>query len=482
MATDNPTAEEKWSDRPGTLTAQGSDKILVLRQNAPTLRGKNVTLPLNVLRQFVLAGTATGPEALPFNPTGRDLVQNDRVLYEVNGRGLQYAVRPAGGLKKADFGGQLPAPSPQGTDANYLFIPFGQDAVATIIDTTPAQLAVDQEMNRLSFPRLYRVLRVRVEGNPDFGDVVFIPLPEIYIWALGPALLNTESATQVDSGQVSTGSYDVASDTFTRGLVPPVQVDAQGEETAFYTSLQQAQAAAGGLADTTINLTKAQLVTGSVDMGAASVLRGNGCDLIAGPGGTVQLPISRTEGLRLYQQGGGVMKLAGDIHNSQVFSGSVGSVLATDTAFAWAGLVFGPTSELRLGPGSSLDLNATSGSPAVPVFVPSGTTPEGYPKYTHASGATVIDQRGGPGGGGGPSLDLLDLSIEQLDEVLALSYDDDGQAQGATPAWSRPGHEFEAKYLSGEAYHFYCRRGLYVPGDATTGAGPRWHRSLRLQP
>lgn len=217
MATGSTTNNQKWSQRPGTLTLQETDKILLLRSNAGSQSAKNPTASLAALRTFIQAGAPLPQSVAPFNPTGPDLNQNDRVLYEVNGRTLQYAVRPAGGLKKADFGGSLPAPSPVGSDTNYLFIPFGTDALNSIIDTNNAQLALDQEMGRLSYPRIYRVLRVRAEGDPVFGDVVFIPLPDIYIWALGPDLLNTQDVVQVDNGEVSTGRYDIGTDTFTSG-------------------------------------------------------------------------------------------------------------------------------------------------------------------------------------------------------------------------------------------------------------------------
>jgi hypothetical protein len=79
------------------------------------------------------------------------------------------------------------------------------------------------------------------------------------------------------------------------------------------------------------------------------------------------------------------------------------------------------------------------------------------------------------------TIDLLDLTGAQLDEVMALTYTDCDADPADSPAWSYPGMWFDAiDPAMGGNYHYYCGRGTYVKGNPTTGAGPAWHRVEKL--
>lgn len=89
------------------------------------------------------------------------------------------------------------------------------------------------------------------------------------------------------------------------------------------------------------------------------------------------------------------------------------------------------------------------------------------------------------GTGAGPSLptvDLLALTTDQMKQVMALTYTDCDADPADSPAWSRPGHWFDALDSQGRNCHFYCGRGTYDPNapQGTTGAGPAWHYTLKL--
>jgi hypothetical protein len=79
------------------------------------------------------------------------------------------------------------------------------------------------------------------------------------------------------------------------------------------------------------------------------------------------------------------------------------------------------------------------------------------------------------------TIDLLDLTGAQMDQVMALAYTDCDADPATSPAWSYPGMEFDAidPNTSGN-YHYYCSRSTYVPGNTTTGVGPCWHRVEKL--
>lgn len=79
----------------------------------------------------------------------------------------------------------------------------------------------------------------------------------------------------------------------------------------------------------------------------------------------------------------------------------------------------------------------------------------------------------------GAKVNLLDLTTDQMDEVLALPYVDCDAAPAASPAWSCPEMKFDALY-QGNNCHFYCSRGTYDPADPTTGSGPAWHYFQKL--
>jgi len=87
--------------------------------------------------------------------------------------------------------------------------------------------------------------------------------------------------------------------------------------------------------------------------------------------------------------------------------------------------------------------------------------------------------------GGGPALptiDLLDLTTAQMLEVMGLAYTDCDADPADSPAWSRPGHQFDAYDAQGRNCHFYCTRGTFDPTApaGTTGVGPAWHYFLKL--
>jgi hypothetical protein len=79
------------------------------------------------------------------------------------------------------------------------------------------------------------------------------------------------------------------------------------------------------------------------------------------------------------------------------------------------------------------------------------------------------------------TVDLLDLTGPQCDEVMALSYVNCDADPADSPAWSYPGMQFDAlDPNTGGNYRYYCTRSTYVPGNPTTGVGPAWHRVEKL--
>jgi hypothetical protein len=81
---------------------------------------------------------------------------------------------------------------------------------------------------------------------------------------------------------------------------------------------------------------------------------------------------------------------------------------------------------------------------------------------------------GGSGGISLPTVDLLNLTTAQMDEVMALAYTNGDAPLSATPAWSKPGMWFDALNNAGVSWHYYCGRGNYTPGTTGSGIGPRW--------
>jgi hypothetical protein len=80
-----------------------------------------------------------------------------------------------------------------------------------------------------------------------------------------------------------------------------------------------------------------------------------------------------------------------------------------------------------------------------------------------------------------PTVDLLDLTGAQIEEVQALTYTDCDADPAASPAWSQHRMEFDAiDPATGGNYRYYCTRGTYIKGNPTTGAGPAWHRVEKL--
>lgn len=82
-------------------------------------------------------------------------------------------------------------------------------------------------------------------------------------------------------------------------------------------------------------------------------------------------------------------------------------------------------------------------------------------------------------GTGGPTLDLLDLTTDFIQAVIALSYTDCEAAPGDSPAGSYPGQWFDAYVTFGgtrRKARFTCGRQSYDPAApaGTTGVGPCW--------
>jgi len=111
------------------------------------------------------------------------------------------------------------------------------------------------------------------------------------------------------------------------------------------------------------------------------------------------------------------------------------------------------------------------------LILAAGTTVDG--EFILEPGGQVIDQRGGTGGTG---RDLLDLTTDFIQQVMALAYTDCDADPAASPDGSYPGQQFDAKDAQGRNLHFYCARGTYDPTApaGTTGAGPAWHYTVKL--
>lgn len=92
-----------------------------------------------------------------------------------------------------------------------------------------------------------------------------------------------------------------------------------------------------------------------------------------------------------------------------------------------------------------------------------------------ADNSNWTEAAGGQGGSTNlPTVDLLDLTTTQMDEVMALPYTSGDAPLSATPAWSKPGMWFDALDNVGVSWHYYCGRGNYTPGTPGSGIGPRW--------
>jgi hypothetical protein len=111
---------------------------------------------------------------------------------------------------------------------------------------------------------------------------------------------------------------------------------------------------------------------------------------------------------------------------------------------------------------------------SAPFTVPDGTTDAIYRNNVLQTGSAA------GGGPGLPTFDLLDLTTDQMDEVMALQFTNADAPLAATPAWTKPGHSFDATYPNGSSYHFYAGRGNYTPATAGSGVGPRWSRTPKL--
>ena len=80
------------------------------------------------------------------------------------------------------------------------------------------------------------------------------------------------------------------------------------------------------------------------------------------------------------------------------------------------------------------------------------------------------------------TFDLLEFTTPQMDAIMALTYDVNGDALPAdSPSWSKPGQWFDALDATAESWRYTCGRRRYLPGDPTSGVGPAWSRFLKLQ-
>ena len=85
---------------------------------------------------------------------------------------------------------------------------------------------------------------------------------------------------------------------------------------------------------------------------------------------------------------------------------------------------------------------------------------------TTKGGVTIVSNK----------LDGLDLTTNQMDAVMALTFDANNNAT-TTPDFSKAGQEFDGKGSDGKIRHYYCRRSTYVPGT-TSGMGFIWHQFI----
>jgi hypothetical protein len=92
----------------------------------------------------------------------------------------------------------------------------------------------------------------------------------------------------------------------------------------------------------------------------------------------------------------------------------------------------------------------------------------------------LIDYLSGKVGLNVQQVDLLKFTIDQMNQVMGLTYNDCDADPAASPSWSHPGMQFDAMCADGKKRNFYCTRGTYDPANPNSGVGPAWHRQLKL--
>jgi hypothetical protein len=68
------------------------------------------------------------------------------------------------------------------------------------------------------------------------------------------------------------------------------------------------------------------------------------------------------------------------------------------------------------------------------------------------------------------------LTAAQMNEVIALTYNDCDASPSASPSWSKIGMEFDAiNPVDGANNHYYCGYTTYVPNSGVIPVQPAWH-------
>ncbi|MCC3156423.1 hypothetical protein LJ737_04195 [Hymenobacter sp. 15J16-1T3B] len=436
--------------------------VRLVLESSPEARLASIPLFKNTTPVYYKADTTATP------PVAGDFVQ-----HVVSGDTQATVHTPKRNLVATAFpGGVIPAPTGLPGDVNWLKL----GSAPPVTPAQPTRIVVTQAdaVYYAGAGLLTTDLPVLITDRRKNG----VDLPNVLVNGSVDNFRLSASAQLVPAtGPVEDGRYTLATDDFSPidyTLLAAVRVTFPGAGAKGYPDLASAVAGTladfGGLDECTFLLNSAQVVSSNIQLDNAAALVGQQVAIIVESGATLRLPTSETQGVYISGGGGtGTVVLQGTIRNSRVIS-SEQVVLTTCTVYNSA------LSINTVAAGATLTVGAAT---TLPAGFFAGMTDNGDGSYSTPDGGTVVDQRGGSASGA--TLDLLALTPAQLDEVMALTFGTDGEATDATPAWSRPGHEFDAKYPSGDAYHFYCRRGTYVPGDATSGAGPRWHRIFKQQ-
>lgn len=384
---------QKLSQRTITDRVGAGDFFPILRRGAPAGQDQNPTVPFSVLLAAIKAGSPVPASVVVFNPTGPDLKQGDRVLYEINGKSRQFAARPAGGLKKADFGGTLPAPSAAGSDANYLEIPIGGDGYAPVVVVGYYTASDEMDGSRLLPGKYYYIIR----------DA---PKPPVLVMATGQGSFSPvawQDPEAVFPDKPVFGTYDVQADEFAplniealTAIVSPTQV-MSGNGYAGYDGLDDV-AALGTVDDAILELTQDIIPNNQPNTINGLTWHGKGRTVllsaslsIAGAGSVNNVVFQRSSG--------NAAQL--DINSTALFKCRVISQDPDPFLFVAAGqVVRAEYCDLDCAPAIEGTLVLNPGTTVSPSFLDS-LTDNGNGTYTAPAGGLVQDNRcvvPGPGG------------------------------------------------------------------------------------